>query len=792
MPMAGIPYHAMEAYVGKLLRSGLRVALCDQVEDAEAGRGLVRREVTRVLTPGTVLEDAYLNGSGSNYVLAICLRSHHHGLAALDCSTGELAVIRTDPTEAALQDELARLRPAEVVAAESDRSALSALIGSTPVTWVEPADFDPRAGSDRLLALLGVETLAAFGCEEWPEALAAGHAVLSYAERTHLRLEPGMVRLHAEHPQAFMHLDPATRSSLGLEAGRRLPAEESLLSLLQVESVTAMGTRTLQRWVSQPLRARERLESRLERVEQLGGEALKRGELRAALRKLPDLERILARVGQALVSPRELRQLAGALQVLPDVQRITSGWEDLATPPLPPVVDELERNLRAALVDEVPASIREGGVFRAGFDPALDAIREGSREAREWIAGLEAGERERTGIRSLRVGFNQVFGYYIEISHANRELVPNDYSRKQTLVNGERYITPELKEKESLVLNARSASNGREHVLYHELCDRIAAAAPVLLDIASWLGELDALAALAQLAVRHHWVRPVLHDEPGIRIRGGRHPLVELALGPGRFVPNDLRLEPSDSRIALLTGPNMAGKSTYLRQAGIIVLLAQVGSFVPAESAVIGLCDRIFTRVGAHDELARGLSTFMVEMVEAAHILAHATRHSLLIFDEVGRGTSTYDGVSIAQAILEYLHDAPKLQALTIFATHYHELTALSQRLPCLKNYRMEVREEGERIVFLHEVVEGGADRSYGIHVATLAGIPRQVVVRARQILEELEGRRPLERAPNDAQLQLPIEDPIVQELEQLDLERVSPREALDKLFAWQAQRGRS
>ena len=790
--MAGIPYHAMEAYVSKLLRAGLRVALCDQVEDAQPGRGLVRREVTRILTPGTVLEEAYLNGSGSNYVVAICLRSHHHGLAALDCSTGELALIRTDPTEAALRDELSRLRPAEVVGCEGDRSVLSPLIGSTPVTWVQGGDFDPRAAGERLRALLGVETLAAFGCEEWPEALAAGHAVLAYAERTHLRVEPGMVRLRAEHPQAFMHLDPATRASLGLEAGRHLPPEESLLALLQVESVTPMGARTLQRWVSQPLRGRGRLESRLERVELLSMDALRRGELRSALQSLPDLERIVARVGQSLAGPRELRQLSRALAIVPRVQRIAAAWEDLAIPPLPPAVGELRGQLEAALVDEVPASLREGGVFRAGFDAGLDAIRDGAREAREWIAGLEAAERERSGIRSLRVGFNQVFGYYIEISHANREAVPGDYTRKQTLVNGERYITPELKEKESLVLNARSASIGREQALYRELCLRISAEAPLLLDIAAWIGELDALAALAQLAVRHRWVRPVLRDEPGISIRGGRHPLVELALGPGRFVPNDLRLEPSDSLIALLTGPNMAGKSTYLRQAGIIVVLAQIGSFVPAESAVIGICDRIFTRVGAHDELARGLSTFMIEMVEAAHILAHATRHSLLIFDEVGRGTSTYDGLSIAQAILEYLHDAPQLQALTIFATHYHELTALSQRLPCLRNYRMEVREEGERVVFLHQVAEGGADRSYGIHVATLAGVPRQVVVRARQILAELEGQRPLERAPTNAQLQLPIEDPIVEELQQLDLEKISPREALDKLFSWQAQRGRS
>jgi DNA mismatch repair protein MutS len=451
-------------------------------------------------------------------------------------------------------------------------------------------------------------------------------------------------------------------------------------------------------------------------------------------------------------------------------------------------LDDLQSALAAALVDDVPATLKDGGVFRPGFDAGLDGIRDGSRAAREWITALEQGERQRSGIRSLKVGFNQVFGYYIEISHANREAIPSEYVRKQTLVNGERYITPELKEKETLVLNAKSAMVAREQALFGDLCRRITAAGKDLLDTAAWLGELDAVTALASIASRHRWVRPTLVDQPGIEIIGGRHPLVEVALGPGRFVPNDLRLSPLDQQIVLLSGPNMAGKSTYLRQAGIIVLLAQAGSFVPAERAIIGLCDRIFTRVGAHDELARGLSTFMVEMVETAHILAHATPRSLLIFDEVGRGTSTYDGVSIAQAILEYLHDAPQLRSLTLFATHYHELTALAQQLPRLRNFRMEVREEGERVIFLHQVVEGGADRSYGIHVAELAGLPRQVVIRARQVLSDLEGQRPLERPEANAQLSLPLEHPVVAELKQLDLERLSPREALEKLFAWQGQ----
>ncbi len=786
VPMAGVPYHAFESYVGRLLKAGLRVALCDQVEDAAAARGLVRREVVRVLSPGTVVEDAYLTG-GTNYAVAVCLRSHYHGIAALDCSTGELALLRVEPTDEALRDELARLRPAELVASEADRSRLLALAGSTPTNWVDAQDFDARAAVDRLQTLLGVETLAAFGCDEWPEALAAAHAILRHAERSRLRLEPGLLRLHAEHPRAFMHLDPPTRRSLGLNADRS-PSADDLAALILREATTAMGARQLRRWLDQPLRAREPLEERLARVAVLVADPLARGQLQAELRGLPDLERIAGRTAQGLATPRDLQALLKALRAVPGVQRLAGRWPELASPPSPAALGDLQSALASALVEEVPATLKDGGVFRPGFDAELDGIRDGSRAAREWIGALEQHERQRTGIRSLKVGFNQVFGYYIEISHANREAIPSEYVRKQTLVNGERYITPELKEKETLVLNAKSGMVAREQALFSELCRRITAAGKDVLDTAAWLGELDAVTALASIASRHRWVQPTLQDEPGIEIIGGRHPLVEAALGPGRFVPNDLRLSPVNQQIVLLSGPNMAGKSTYLRQAGIIVLLAQTGSFVPAERAVIGLCDRIFTRVGAHDELARGLSTFMVEMVETAHILAHATPRSLLIFDEVGRGTSTYDGVSIAQAILEYLHEAPQLRSLTLFATHYHELTALAQQLPRLRNFRMEVREEGERVIFLHQVVEGGADRSYGIHVAELAGLPRQVVVRARQVLSELEGQRPLERPEASAQLSLPLDHPVVAELKQLDLERLSPREALEKLFAWQGQ----
>ena len=785
-PMAGVPYHACEAYVGKLLKAGLRVAVCDQVEEPVLkGRGLVRREVVRVLTPGMVLEDAYLEGARSNYAVAVCIKAHYIGVAALDCSTGELGLIRVDPDLGALRDELARLHPAELIAAELDGERLSSLAGGAPISVLPASDFDARAAGDRLRQLLGVDTLAAFGVEEWPEALAAAGALLRYAERAHLTLEPALLRLHAEHPQGFMHLDAVTRRSLGL-AGVPPRSDEDLVAFLDL-TVTSMGARCLRRWLDRPLRVREPLEARLESVAQLAGDPLTRGRLRAALRRLHDVERLVSRAGQGLGTPRDLVQLRATLEAVPAVRTLAAS-PLLALPPASAQVERLVAELRRALVDEPPSSLRDGGAFSAGYDPDLDAIRDGSRSAREWIAALEAAERQRTGIRSLRVGFNQVFGYYLEVSHANRALVPEEYVRKQTLVNAERYITVELKERETLVLNARSAMGAREQELFRGLARQVTQAARDLLALGAALGELDALAALAEVASRERWVRPRLRQEPGLQVRAGRHPLVERALGPGRFVPNDLSLDPDRAQIALLSGPNMAGKSTYLRQSALIVLLAQVGSFVPAVEAEVGLCDRIFTRVGAHDELARGLSTFMVEMVETAHILAHAGPRSLLVFDEVGRGTSTYDGVSIAQALLEYVHEAPQLRSLTLFATHFHELTALAERLPRLRNFRMEVREEGEKVVFLHQVVQGGADRSYGIHVAELAGLPRQVVVRARQILQELEGARPLEKAAPSDQLSLPLEQALLEELRQLDLERLTPKEALDKLYSWQGQ----
>jgi DNA mismatch repair protein MutS len=517
-----------------------------------------------------------------------------------------------------------------------------------------------------------------------------------------------------------------------------------------------------------------------------------RAALRTALREVGDLERLVGRAAQGLASPRELVALRRSLEALPAVVEAAAGATALLLRQLAGAIrpePELAGELASALVEDPPAVMREGGAIRPGYDPELDRIQEASRAAREWISGLEQAERERTGIRSLKVGYNRVFGYYLEVSHANQSLVPADYVRKQTLTGAERYLTPELKEREAIVLNALQDRAARELEVLRELQAKVAAAAPGLLACAEAVGELDALASLAEAGADHRWVRPMVSTGLRLVVEGGRHPTVEASVGFDNFVANDTVLDPDHEQVVVLTGPNMAGKSTYLRQVALIVLLAQCGSLVPATRASIGLADRIFTRVGAHDDLAAGMSTFMVEMTETASILNHATRASLVVLDEVGRGTSTYDGVSIAQAVVEHLHDSPRLGCRTLFATHYHELTALADRLGRVRNERVEVAEEGGSIRFLHRVVPGGADRSYGIHVAALAGLPPSLIARAREVLAELERQRPLE--PTEQQLGLPlvgVEEEIRQELSGIDVDRLSPLEALQKLYELRAR----
>ena len=755
-PMCGVPHHSWESYVGKLLRAGKKVVICDQVEEA-AGQKLVRREITRVLTPGTVVDDAYLEPARSNWLVAAWERGAHAGLAACDVSTGELLLCQL-PAER-LRSELDRLAPAELL--------------TPPAT--DLYRFDPERGRQRLADRLGIAYAASVGADEAPMAIGAAGVVLDYLEENQVRVEPGLFRVRTYAPDATMQLDPPTVRNLELPA---------LLRLVD-RTCTPIGARRLRRWVWAPLRDVEAIELRLGAVSELTEQG--RPELRTALREVGDLERLVGRAAQGLASPRELVALRRSLEALPGVVEATAGSASLLLRQLAGSVrpdPELAGELARALVEDPPALMRDGGAVRAGYDPELDGIQDASKAAREWISGLEAAERERTGIKSLKVGYNRVFGYYIEVSHANQELVPDDYIRKQTLTGAERYLTPELKEREAVVLNALQDRVARELEILKALQARVAASAPGLLSCAEAVGELDALASLAEAGVDLRWMRPEVSAGLRLVIEGGRHPMVEGSVGLENFVPNDTLLDPDREQVVVLTGPNMAGKSTYLRQVALIVLLAQCGSLVPARAASVGLADRIFTRVGAHDDLAAGMSTFMVEMTETANILNHATRASLVVLDEVGRGTSTYDGVSIAQAVVEHMHDSPRLGCRTLFATHYHELTALADRLPRVRNERVEVLEEGGTVRFLHRVVPGGADRSYGIHVAALAGLPPQLLARARDVLAELERQRPLE--PAEQQLGLPLATPpdeLRQELSAIELDRLSPLEALQKLY---------
>jgi len=757
-PMCGVPHHAWQSYVGKLLRAGHKVVICDQVEPAGKHK-VVRRDVTRVLTPGTVIEDAYLDPSRANYLVAAWTQGADSGLAACEVSTGELLLCQL-PREG-LTAELQRLAPAELL---------------TPPA-IEEYRFDPVRGQQRLRDVLGIAFPASVGAADAPLAVGAAGVVLDYLKQNQAHITPGSFSVRTYSPDATMPLDAATVRNLELPA----------LTELVDRTRTPIGSRRLRAWLGAPMRDAESIELRLEAVAELASSADLREALATTLKPVGDLERLTSRAALGHANARELVALRRALEAIPSLRTAVSACKALVSRDLAGQISdapELAATLLRALVEDPPPVAREGGAIRPGFDAELDGISEASRSAREWIGGLESGERRRTGIRSLKVGFNKVFGYYIEVSNANAVALPDDYVRKQTLTGAERYLTPELKEREAIVLTAQERIAEREREILRDLGGAVAESASILRSSAQAIGMIDALLSLAVTAAEHEWRRPEVNAGVKLTIKAGRHPLVERGLPAGVFVPNDLELDPDGDQIVILTGPNMAGKSTYLRQAAVIVLLAQCGSFVPAESAVVGLADRIFTRVGAHDDITAGMSTFMVEMTETANILNHASRSSLVILDEVGRGTSTYDGLSIAQAVVEYLHDSPKLGCRTLFATHYHELTALAERLPRVTNQRVEVLENGETVRFLHKVVPGGADRSYGIHVAALAGLPSGVIARARQVLGELERQRPLE--PPELQLGLPIElapDPLRKELEDIEPDSLSPLEALQKLY---------
>jgi DNA mismatch repair protein MutS len=802
VPMAGVPHHAAEGYIARLVEKGYHVAICDQIGD-EAIKGLVPREVVRVVTPGTIVEPELLSGKRNHYLVAVAAgegsggKSRRYGVAHVDISTGEFATtqLTSDGSSARLLDELARLAPSELVLPESARDDADWRKIRTAVASVSHlADWRFEEGNARnaLMSHFGVSTLAGYGCDGQPEAVRAAGAALQYLEDTHKGSLAQLGRLSTYSVDAFMMLDAATRRNLELVESIRGGARRGSLLAVLDETVTPMGGRLLRRWLNQPLLQVDRLEERLDDVAAFEGNATARAELRALLRPLADVERLTNRVASGSARPRDLVGIRAALQSAEPIGGALSPMGELAELPEAP---EVLRLLERGIADEPPATLSKPGVIRPGFSAELDGVHSTATDAKNWIANLERSERQRTGIKSLKVGFNKVFGYYIEVTRANADAVPEDYIRKQTLVNAERYITPALKEYESLVLNADERRVEIEARLFGQICEQVGAAATHLLALAGRLAYLDVVAGLAEVAVHQGYVRPALTEEDVLVIKGGRHPVVEQSLEGTRFVPNDVTFEGSE-RILIITGPNMSGKSVYLRQVALIALMAQIGSFVPADAARIGILDRIFTRVGAQDEVYAGQSTFMVEMVETANILNNASSRSLIVLDEIGRGTSTYDGLSIAWAVVEYLHNHPGLRAKTLFATHYHELTDLAGLLPGVANYNVAVAEEGDRVVFLHRIVAGGADRSYGIHVAQLAGLPPAVTKRAAELLRELELRAPQAvRGPShlkkSQQMALfPDSSPVLDELASLDISNLTPLDAINKLYEWKRRFG--
>ena len=814
VPMAGVPAHSLEPYLVRLIKKGYKVAICEQLSDPAASKGLVERDVVRVVTPGTVLESALLEQGMNNYLASVVEDGPLVGLAYVDISTGEFAATQCTPEQ--LHLELTRISPAEVLAPRTEdlpgwatnNAGLNG-VGAYRITALNPSIYDLDTARQALLDHYQILSLESFGCADLPLAVRASGAIVDYLGETHKTGKPQLASLTSYSTASFMTLDVQTRRNLELFQGGRWESNHlSLLSTLD-QTRTPMGGRLLRRWIGQPLLNLEELDQRLDAVEFFFDDAFGRNNSRSILAQVPDLERILSRVQTGTVLPRELLALNSGIQAR---DRLCQQWPDHSHDVSPPeagqnptlpngkpgnqTVDRLLRQLapvsqvadliEQAIAPEPAGRVGEGNVIREGFSPELDELKRVSSDARSFIAALESKERQRTGIRNLKVGYNQVFGYYIEVSKSNLAQVPEDYTRRQTLANGERYIVPELKEYESQVLNARARIEEMEGDLYRRVCSQIGDHAEPIGKLAAGIAQVDVYAALAEVAVSHGYVRPSLNLGATISIKDGRHPVVERVLAPGCFVPNDAELSNDVARILVLTGPNMAGKSTFIRQVAIIVLMAQIGGFVPASQATIGLVDRIFTRVGLQDDLTTGQSTFMVEMVETAAILNQATPKSLVILDEVGRGTSTYDGLSIARAVVEHLHNDARLGCKTLFATHYHELTELATTLPGVRNFSVAVAEEEGRVVFLHQIVPGGADRSYGVQVAQLAGLPRGVVNRAREVLEELEEtarsgnrkrKRPRRATPPVAQIPLfNLEQPVLEEVMALDIPNLTPR----------------
>ncbi len=827
IPMCGVPYHSVERHIVTLLSRGYRIAVCEQVEDPKYARGLVKREVVRVLSPGTVMEDAFLSGvgaaTGNNFLAALSVDAKitRFGLALVDISTGEFLsgeiegqMSAGEPCEveteeggedvtpenaenlfrfAKLREELLRFAPAETLVPQKLRECPGFLQMLADLrlrtTAFDASGFDsPR---EKLLSHFKTMSLRGFGLEEFPLAQTSASLALDYLKESHLGALGHLRRITLLATDGWMILDNATRRNLELAQSIRDGSQKGTLLELLDETKTGAGSRLLRKWILQPLLSKERIERRLDAVSELRDNLLLRRDCRDLLKGIGDIERLVSRAVSGTGNARDLVALQGALQTLPALQlaleQSTAPALTHVSGHLSPAPDLLEL-LQRALADEPPALLTEGGLIKEGFDRGLDELREIAREGKGWVLALEEAERARTGIPSLKVGFNNVFGYFIEITKTNLAKVPADYTRKQTTANGERFITPDLKEKEETILGAQDKIKDLERRLFEQVRAQVVTHSGPLLDTARALAHLDVYASLAEVASKRDYVRPEIIEEPSLDIRSGRHPIVEAAMSTP-FVPNDCVLDTHEQQEIIITGPNASGKSTFLRQVALITLLAQIGSFVPARAAKIGIVDRIFTRVGAQDDLATGQSTFTVEMNETANILNNATPRSLVILDEVGRGTSTYDGLSIAWAVAEYLHElGPK----TLFATHYHHLNELEERLPRVKNYRIAVKEDGDHIIFLRRIIRGGTDRSFGIQVARLAGLPVSVINRARELLEtfsqeKLRGQNvetgaiPLAQNGNLFAENAP-ENPALDALRNLEIQELTPVQAMIQL----------
>ncbi|MDZ7268292.1 MAG: DNA mismatch repair protein MutS [candidate division KSB1 bacterium] len=798
VPLAGFPHHALDTYLSKMVRAGYRVAICEQVENPKLAKIVVKREVTEVVTPGTALSDNLLTSRRNNFLLALYLQKKTAGLAQIDFSTGEFMLdeLPLERVGEVIQD----IEPAEILLPEDQQDWLRERLGRNVPAVITPRPawhFAFDHAYESLTRHFKTLTLKGFGCDDLICGISAAGGALSYLQETQKTELTHLTQLARRSNSEFVGIDPATRRNLELVRALRGDNQHATLLGVLDQTRTAMGGRKMVQWLLHPLRQEAAIRARQDAVAELLADGARRDKLAARLRGIGDLERLVAKISLARANARELLTVQQVQERIPELKSLLLQCESALLQQCGQALDplqELTGELRRALVEDPPLSVTEGNLIRPGYSAELDELRQLARHGKDWIANLQKTERERTGIASLKVGYTKVFGYYLEVTNPNLAKVPDSYIRKQTLANAERFITPELKEYEERILQAEEKLVALEYELFDKLRQKVAAHAAALQENGRALATVDCLLAFAEVAQQQNYVRPLVDDSSVLEIKQGRHPVVEKLLPFGeKFVPNDTYLDDETHQILIITGPNMAGKSTYLRQVALIVLMAQIGSFVPAAQARIGMVDKIFTRVGASDNLAGGESTFLVEMNETANILNNATNRSLVLLDEIGRGTSTYDGLSIAWAVVEYLHENAKIAARTLFATHYHELIELERLFPRVKNYNVLVKEWGEQVVFLRRIVAGGCDHSYGIHVAQLAGLPAKVIRRAKQVLATLE-QQTFERArlstngePAAAgEVQLDIfsqqDQRVRAALLKLDLNHLTPLEALQQL----------